>query len=59
VIGVTKEHGEAPRWRKHSARLSRFPGGDGAIEKVLDATEGRGADVVIETTGMLRQWLRR
>ncbi len=30
-----------------------MPGGDGAIEMVREATEGRGADVVIETTGVL------
>ena len=30
-----------------------IPGGEGAIERVREATQGRGADVVIETTGVL------
>jgi threonine dehydrogenase-like Zn-dependent dehydrogenase len=30
-----------------------IPGGDEAIEKVKEATEGRGADVIIETTGVV------
>src|SRR5206468_11705653 len=29
------------------------PGGKGAVARVREATEGRGADVVIETTGVL------
>jgi len=30
-----------------------IPGGDGALQQVREATEGRGADLVIETTGVL------
>ena len=52
VIGVTR----SAHKRELSATLGAdltIPGGDGAIDKVREATEGRGADVVIETTGVL------
>jgi L-iditol 2-dehydrogenase len=52
VIGVTR----SPEKRALAETLGAditFPGGEGAIEKVRDATEGRGADAVIETTGLL------
>jgi 2-desacetyl-2-hydroxyethyl bacteriochlorophyllide A dehydrogenase len=52
VIGVTR----SPEKRALAEQLGAditFPGGEGAIDKVREATEGRGADVVIETTGLL------
>ena len=52
VIGVTRSAEKRTLAETLGADLT-FPGGDGAIDKVRDATEGRGADVVIETTGML------
>ena len=32
-----------------------IPGGDGVIDQVREATEGRGPDLTIETTGVLKQ----
>jgi L-iditol 2-dehydrogenase len=32
-----------------------IPGGDDAIQKVRELTEGRGADLTIETTGIMKQ----
>jgi 2-desacetyl-2-hydroxyethyl bacteriochlorophyllide A dehydrogenase len=52
VIGVTRSPEKRALAETLGADLT-FPGGDGAIDKVRGATEGRGADVVIETTGML------
>jgi 2-desacetyl-2-hydroxyethyl bacteriochlorophyllide A dehydrogenase len=52
VIGVTRSAHKRELARSLGADVT-IPGGDGAIEQVLDATEGRGADVVIETTGVL------
>jgi 2-desacetyl-2-hydroxyethyl bacteriochlorophyllide A dehydrogenase len=52
VIGVTRSAEKRELAQKLGADLT-FPGGDGAIEKVREATEGRGTDVVIETTGVL------
>ena len=52
VIGVTRSAEKRALAETLGADLT-IPGGDGAIEKVRDATEGRGADVVIETTGVL------
>jgi 2-desacetyl-2-hydroxyethyl bacteriochlorophyllide A dehydrogenase len=52
VIGVTRSAEKRALAEQLGADVT-FPGGDGAIEKVRDATSGRGADVVIETTGML------
>ena len=52
VIGVTRSAAKRALAEQLGADVT-IPGGDGAIERVRDATEGRGADVVIETTGVL------
>ena len=52
VIGITR----SAEKRELALRLGAdlvFPGGEEAIQKVRAATDGRGADVVIECTGML------
>jgi L-iditol 2-dehydrogenase len=50
VIGITRSS-----WKRELAQQlgadATFPTGDGAIRGVIDATHGRGADVIIETTG--------
>jgi 2-desacetyl-2-hydroxyethyl bacteriochlorophyllide A dehydrogenase len=54
VIGVTRSADK----RELAARMGAdvtIPGGDRAVDLVREATEGRGADVVIETTGVLSQ----
>ena len=53
VIGVTRSAEKRALAEKLGADVT-IPGGDEAIEKVKDATEGRGADLVIETTGVLK-----
>jgi L-iditol 2-dehydrogenase len=52
VIGVTRSAEKRALAEQLGADIT-VPGGDGAIERVREATEGRGADVVIETTGVL------
>lgn len=52
VIGVTRSADKRELAQKLGADMT-FPGGEEAIQKVRDATGGRGADVVIDTTGML------
>jgi len=52
VIGVTRSPEKRALAESLGADLT-IPGGEGAIDRVRDATEGRGADVVIETTGVL------
>ena len=52
VIGVTRSADKRALAETLGADLT-IPGGEGAIDKVREATEGRGADVVIETTGFL------
>jgi 2-desacetyl-2-hydroxyethyl bacteriochlorophyllide A dehydrogenase len=52
VIGVTRSAEKRSLAEKLGADLT-VPGGEGAIERVREATDGRGADVVIETTGVL------
>ncbi len=52
VIGVTRSAAKRELAQTLGADLT-VPGGDGAVEQVREATEGRGADVVIETTGVL------
>jgi 2-desacetyl-2-hydroxyethyl bacteriochlorophyllide A dehydrogenase len=52
VIGVTRSAAKRALAQRLGADLA-VPGGDGAVERVREATEGRGADVIIETTGVL------
>jgi 2-desacetyl-2-hydroxyethyl bacteriochlorophyllide A dehydrogenase len=52
VIGITRSAEKRELALRLGADLA-FPGGEEAIQKVRAATEGRGADVVIECTGML------
>lgn len=52
VIGVTRSADKRALAETLGADLT-IPGGEGATETVREATEGRGADVVIETTGVV------
>jgi L-iditol 2-dehydrogenase len=52
VIGVTRSADKRALAETLGADLT-IPGGDGVIEAVRDATEGRGPDVIVETTGVL------
>jgi len=52
VIGITRSAEKRELALRLGADLA-FPGGEEAIRKVREATEGRGADAVIECTGML------
>jgi 2-desacetyl-2-hydroxyethyl bacteriochlorophyllide A dehydrogenase len=52
VIGVTRSAEKRALAERLGADIT-IPGGDEAVEKVRDATEGRGADVIIETTGVV------
>jgi 2-desacetyl-2-hydroxyethyl bacteriochlorophyllide A dehydrogenase len=52
VIGVTRSAAKRELAERLGADLT-VPGGDGAIDAVREATGGRGADVIIETTGVL------
>ena len=52
VIGVTRSAHKRELAETLGADVT-IPGGDGAVAQVREATEGRGADVVIETTGVL------
>src|SRR5258706_2744919 len=54
VIGVTRSAEKRAMAEKLGADLT-IAGGDDAIQKVKDATEGRGADLTIETTGVMKQ----
>jgi 2-desacetyl-2-hydroxyethyl bacteriochlorophyllide A dehydrogenase len=54
VIGVTRSADKRALAETLGADVT-IPGGDGAVEKVREATEGRGADVVIESTGVVQQ----
>jgi 2-desacetyl-2-hydroxyethyl bacteriochlorophyllide A dehydrogenase len=54
VIGVTRSADKRALAETLGADLT-IPGGDDAIAKVREATEGRGADVVVETTGVVSQ----
>jgi 2-desacetyl-2-hydroxyethyl bacteriochlorophyllide A dehydrogenase len=52
VIGITRSSDKRSLAETLGADLT-MAGDDAAIERVAEATGGRGADVVIETTGML------
>jgi 2-desacetyl-2-hydroxyethyl bacteriochlorophyllide A dehydrogenase len=52
VIGITRAKPKRELAETLGADLT-IPAGDDAIAHVRDATEGRGADVVIETTGVV------
>jgi 2-desacetyl-2-hydroxyethyl bacteriochlorophyllide A dehydrogenase len=52
VIGVTRSADKRALAERMGADVT-FPGGDDAVEKVREATGGLGADVVIETTGVV------
>ena len=54
VIGITRSAEKRAMAEKLGADLT-IAGGDDAIAKVRDATEGRGADLTIETTGVMKQ----
>ena len=54
VIGITRSAEKRAMAGKLGADLT-IPGGDDAIAQVREATEGRGADLTIETTGVLKQ----
>ena len=54
VIGITRSADKRELAERLGADVT-IPGGDRAVEQVREATEGRGADVVIETTGVLSQ----
>ena len=52
VIGVTRSADKRALAETLGADLT-IPGGDDAVARVREATEGRGADVIIETTGVV------
>src|SRR5215831_12615374 len=52
VIGITRSADKRALAESLGADVT-MAGGDGAVERVREATGGRGADVVIETTGMM------
>jgi 2-desacetyl-2-hydroxyethyl bacteriochlorophyllide A dehydrogenase len=54
VIGITRSAEKRAMAEKLGADVA-IPGGDNVIEQVRDLTEGRGADLTIETTGVLKQ----
>jgi len=54
VIGITRSAEKRAMAEKLGADVT-IPGGDAAIAQVREATEGRGADLTIETTGVLKQ----
>jgi len=52
VIGISRSEFKNEMARALGADIT-MRAGEGAVAQVLDATEGRGADVVIESTGVL------
>jgi L-iditol 2-dehydrogenase len=52
IIGITRSAAKRELAQQLGAEMT-FAGGEEAIRKVREATDGRGADVVIETTGMV------
>ena len=54
VIGITRSAEKRAMAETLGADVT-IPGGDDAIGKVRELTEGRGADLTIETTGVMKQ----
>jgi 2-desacetyl-2-hydroxyethyl bacteriochlorophyllide A dehydrogenase len=54
VIGITRSADKRALAERLGADVT-IPGGDDVVAQVREATEGRGADVVIETTGVMQQ----
>jgi 2-desacetyl-2-hydroxyethyl bacteriochlorophyllide A dehydrogenase len=54
VIGITRSAEKRAMAEQLGADIT-IPGGDDAVQKVRDLTEGRGADLTIETTGIMHQ----
>jgi 2-desacetyl-2-hydroxyethyl bacteriochlorophyllide A dehydrogenase len=54
VIGITRSAEKRAMAEKLGADAT-IPGGDHVIEQLRELTEGRGADLTIETTGVLKQ----
>jgi 2-desacetyl-2-hydroxyethyl bacteriochlorophyllide A dehydrogenase len=52
VIGISRSRFKNEMARTLGADIT-IEAGEGALSKVLDATDGRGADVVIESTGVM------
>ena len=52
VIGITRSAAKMDLAQKLGADLT-LASGEGTIQKVLEATEGRGADLIIDTTGAI------
>jgi threonine dehydrogenase-like Zn-dependent dehydrogenase len=52
VIGITRSAAKRELAQKLGADLT-LASGDGTIQKVLEATESRGADLIIDTTGAI------
>jgi 2-desacetyl-2-hydroxyethyl bacteriochlorophyllide A dehydrogenase len=52
VIGITRSAAKRELAQTLGADLT-LASGEGKIQKVLDATEGRGADLIIDTTGAI------
>ena len=52
VIGVTRSADKRALAETLGADIT-IPGGDDAVARVREVTEGRGADVIIETTGVV------
>ena len=52
VIGITRSAAKRDLAQKLGADLT-LASGEGTIQKVLETTEGRGADVIIDTTGAI------
>jgi 2-desacetyl-2-hydroxyethyl bacteriochlorophyllide A dehydrogenase len=52
VIGVTRSADKRALAETLGADIT-IPGGDEAVARVREATEGRGADVIVETTGVV------
>jgi len=54
VIGITRSAEKRAMAERLGADVT-IPGGDDAIEKLRELTDGRGADLTIETTGVMKQ----